>query len=85
MRKATVSEIREILSHHALEIEQIIGVSPIQLNLPVDGRGARVKVSLKCGFAANVPESIVFTLHNDNLAIPLEVSEDFQEYEPLAV
>ena len=81
-RKATVKEILFILSNYSLDLVKQIHTDPVQLSLPTDGKGIRIKVSVLPGQKDQVPEMIRFSLNDDTLILPLEAAEDYQQYEP---
>jgi hypothetical protein len=81
-RIATAREILLLLREFSLELEKQIPADPVQLSFPTDGKGIRIKVSVRPGQKDQVPEMIPFSLNDDTLILPLEVAEDYQEYEP---
>ncbi len=82
-RRPRATELHKILRDRSLEIEDRLAVSPVQLSMPVDGKGVRIKVSVQKGFGGALPSKIEFPLDGETLEIPLEVREDFQDYRPL--
>lgn len=81
-RKATVREIILLLREYGPELEKQIPAEPVQLSFPTDGKGIRIKVSVRPGQKDQVPEMLEFNFHDNTLILPLEVAEDYQEYEP---
>lgn len=69
-----------IMRHHSLELQHHIGSCPIQLSLPTDGKGVRVKVSVPSGYRFQIPDHVIFTLDGQDYVISLETAEDFQSY-----
>jgi len=82
-RSATVSDILQILRHHSIELQKRLAISPLQLTMPTDGKGVRIKVSVQQGQQHKLPRMIEFPLGDDMLNVPLEVQEDYQEYKLL--
>jgi hypothetical protein len=72
--------LAQIMRQHSLELEQRLGGIPVQLSVPVDGKGIRIKVSVPPGYRSQVPRFVTFTLEGESYVIPLEVEEDYQEY-----
>jgi hypothetical protein len=72
--------LREIMGEYSIELQRRIGAVPMQLSLPLDGQGVRVKVSVPPGYRSQIPDQISFTLHGQAYNIPLDVREDYQSY-----
>lgn len=83
MRAANYGDLLDILRQHSLEFERRLAVAPLQLSVPTDGKGARIKVSVKPGQLPNLPKSIEFALRGDIVEVLLEASDDYQDYHPL--
>ncbi len=81
---ATAKDLLRLLRERAPEVRQRLAVEDAQLSLPTDGKGLRIKVSVRPGMSSELPHHIEFELDNRIIDVPLEVDEDFQEYEPLA-
>lgn len=81
-RPATRKDVDRVLTEYPLELEKMIPVTPIQLSLPLDGRGPRIKVSVKRGAARRVPSTIEFELGHDRVRLALEACEDYQDFLP---
>lgn len=83
--QASSRRIAELLSKRPVEIYQALGLKPGEANLsmPTDGRGPRIRASVKRPQAATVPTSITLAVDNLNLKVAIEVAEDFQEFQPL--
>lgn len=86
LANAKVANARELMkilsSQSALLIELLSSrVFPLQLSIPTDGKGARIKVSVQPQDVAKVPESTELTIEGKNLEVPLEASGDYQDYE----
>jgi hypothetical protein len=80
---ATADHLLLILREHALELRERLGVREVQFSLPTDGKGFRIKVSVRRGMKSDLPRRIEFELDDRIIDVPLEISEDFQDYEPL--
>jgi hypothetical protein len=79
-RNATAREILQILRQHSGELTRQLAIVPLQLSMPTDGKGARIKVSTQRGQKPQLPEAIEFDLGGDTLRVPLEVRDDYQGY-----
>jgi hypothetical protein len=80
-RTATVNDVLKVLRQNSTDLMEMLDVSPVQLSMPTDGKGARIKISVQPGQKHNLPEEIDFTINRDTIKIPLEVQEDYQEYQ----
>ena len=80
-REATAKDILRILNEHSLELMSKLPVSPVQFSFPTDGKGARIKVSVKAGQKKKMPKTVQFALNSDIIRLPLEIVEDYQEYQ----
>ena len=78
-RPATASEIQRILRERSHELEAMIGIAPMQLSMPADGHGSRVKASVLPGMGSGIPQSVEFTLDGIPLIIPLETVEELED------
>jgi hypothetical protein len=83
MREATGNEILRILREQSTELPNKIHVPAAQFSMPVDGKGARIRVSVRVGESAGIAESFVCPLDGEDLVVRVEVVEDYQEYKPL--
>jgi len=79
-RRASASEVARLLRTAPAEVERLLGVAPVQMSLPTDGMGVRIKASVREGFAKKVPKSIVFRFDADEISIPVETVEDYQDF-----
>lgn len=80
-RAATGSEILEILREHSAELKRRLRLSDVQFSLPTDGKGLRIKVSLRRQGGGSLPSRIEFPLGEVVVAVPLEVAHDYQDYQ----
>jgi hypothetical protein len=77
-RNATFDELYRIMKNHSSALRQRIGGDPLSVTMPIDSRGLRVKVAVRPGHAALIPESVFFELGGETVVIPLEVVETVQ-------
>jgi hypothetical protein len=77
-----VQDLLKILREGSLEIASRLGAGPVQLSMPTDGRGPRIKVSVTKGHAAELPAQISMNVGGRRVEVPLEVVEDYQNYAP---
>ena len=75
-----LDHLLRLMRWHSVELQQQIGSCPIQLSLPTDGKGVRVKVSVPPGCRSQIPDHVTFTLDGQPYVIPLETDEDYQDY-----
>ncbi len=80
----SLDDLMRIMREFSLELQDQIASFPIQLSIPVDGQGVRVKVSVPPGYRSRIPETVTFTLDGKPQVISLEAEEDYQDYEPLS-
>ena len=81
---ANARELMKILNERSSSLVTLLSssVSPIQLSMPTDGKGARIRVSVHPQDVAKVPKSAELTIEGENIEVPLEASGDYQDYEP---
>ena len=79
MKKATFSEARRVLSERPEEILRQIPVKKVQLALPVDGAGVRLRVSVKNGEKVHVPDNIHLRVNDHEVLLKTEVREDYED------
>jgi hypothetical protein len=81
---ANAREILHILNQYPLLLIKTLSSmaigSSVQLSMPTDGKGARIKVSVPPEDVAKVPKSTVITVEGEEIKIPLEASGDYQDY-----
>jgi hypothetical protein len=54
-----------------------VGVAPVQLSMPTDGKGPRIKVSVCKGEASRVPTQVPFDIDGEVVSVVLEAVEDY--------
>jgi hypothetical protein len=83
--RATAADVLNILNAHSLMVFRRLKV-PVQLaqlSMPMDGKGPRIKVSLRPGSKVKVPSGLIFDLGGRSVQVPLEAAEDYQPYSAL--
>jgi hypothetical protein len=75
-----LNNLVSLLSQDSLSLDRQIGTCPMQLSLPTDGKGVRIKVSVQSGHRSEIPDEISYSLDANAYAIPLDVQEDYQHY-----
>ncbi|WP_406701310.1 hypothetical protein V5E97_00700 [Singulisphaera sp. Ch08] len=85
VRPASATQILNLLNQCPMDVYKALGLDPAetQLSMPTDGRGARIRASVKRGEAVSVPTRITLTHDNRRLSVPVEVDTDFQDFRPL--
>lgn len=78
-RKALFSEVREFLRERSEEVRAALGDGPAEVGLPVDGKGVRIKVSVPAGQIDRAPRELTFKVNDDQVVVPVEADEDFEE------
>ena len=80
---ANAHQLMKILNERSLSLVKHLSssVSPVQLSMPTDGKGARIKVSVHPQDVEKVPKSTELTIEGENIEVPLEASGDYQDYE----
>ncbi len=81
--KATFQQAQTALSERPDEILRQIPVGQVQLSLPLDGAGVRIKASVPHGRAALVPKSIEVFSNGETVEIAVEACEDYEPMEAL--
>ena len=69
-----------LMRDHSVELQRKISNIPMQLSIPTDGKGLRVKVSVPKGYRSQIPDNVTFTMDGKSYLIPLETEEDYQNY-----
>ena len=80
--QATAADILRILNEDSIGVlhRLKLPVQQAQLSMPRDGKGPRIKVSLRPGSKVKVPSGLVVTLGGRAVRVPLEAAEDYQSY-----
>lgn len=82
MRKATFSELRDLLSLSPGQILSEIDIEGVQLSIPVDGQGVRVLVETRTDRdAKNVPSALRITISDEIVNVPIEARATAQDFE----
>ena len=80
MTRATAQDVLRILQEKNDEVEERLGIRPLQMSFPVDGQGVRIQVSVRPGEGGALPDALDCTLDGRALRIPLEVTEEDDEF-----
>jgi hypothetical protein len=85
-KRASADQIVQLLDQRPTEIYEALGLEPSNANIsfPTDGRGARIRASIRPGVSRPVPSRIMLAIDDEHLEVPVEVDTDFQEFQPLA-
>lgn len=80
----TAAQLREIMASRSVELQvQLEKFTPdVQLSMPVDGDGVRLRVSVAPGEEAKIPKTLDLPFNGSTVRIPLEARPDLQAYEP---
>ena len=81
-RDATIGDIRRLLREHSADFAAHLDAPEVQLSVPVDGKGARVRVSVRDMEGRTFGKAVVYRLDGEEVKIPIEVAADYQEYQP---
>ena len=79
-RRATAAEINTVLREQSPRFLQFLELREAQLSIPVDGKGLRVKVSVRKGERPAYVGKVAWKIGEETVAIPLEIVEDYEEY-----
>lgn len=87
LREVTAAQLRDILAHRSVDLLlQLEKFTPdVQLSMPIDGKGVRLRVSVAPGEEGKIPKSLDVSCNGGAVRIPLEVRPDLEAYEPLHV
>ncbi len=77
---ANYVEVQRALQEKTPSILEQIPVSTAQLSMPVDGRGARIRASVKSNERASVPALVKVDIDGHQVTIPVEAVGDYAEY-----
>jgi hypothetical protein len=85
-KRASADQIVQLLDQRPTEIYEALGLEPSNANIsfPTDGRGARIRASVRPEVMRPVPSRIMLAIDDRHLEVPVEVDTDFQEFRPLA-
>lgn len=79
-RQASAREIAHILRSQASDVLEHVSVFPVNMMFPTDGKGPRIRLSVKQGQEALAPSSIDIQLGPEVVTIPIETIGDYQEF-----
>ena len=77
---ANYAEVYRALQEKTQTILDQIPVSAPQLSVPTDGRGARIRASVKSSERAHVPARVDVEIDGHEVTIPIEVVEEYVDY-----
>jgi hypothetical protein len=80
VRKITATELQDVMRHRLSEVTKHMNVTALSLGIPVDGKGLRLKASVKEGEGENVPRCVTVDIEGDEVEIPIEVEEDWEPF-----
>ena len=84
MRRATFSELQDLLAARPTRILTEIASADAQLSIPLDGQGVRILVETRTDTeAARVPTSLRVSIGGELVDVPLEARATAQDYELL--
>lgn len=84
-QQATAKDLVQILSLHSGELQKTLGIADlreVQFSLPTDGAGLRIRAAVRDAAKAHFPPQVDFWLRGKKIVVPIELSDDFQDYEP---
>jgi hypothetical protein len=76
---ARFGDLRRVLAEHADDLLRRLNIGPVNLSLPVDGKGDRIKVSVLPGKETSVPENVEVELDGRHLLVKLQGVGDYQK------
>lgn len=79
-RQATAVEVAAILREQSSRFLRMLQLKDAQLSIPVDGKGLRVKVSVRKGERRSIVDSVTWQMDEMQVTIPIEIVEDYEEY-----
>ncbi len=82
MRRATYSDLRDLLTSDPMKLLWIIGNPDAQLSIPLDGRGLRILVETQAGRSKEVPTSVCVRIGGEDVDIHMEARDTAQKYTP---
>lgn len=76
--KVTYADVQRALIKHGEKVLDQIPCDKIQLSLPVDGRGPRIRVSVLPEDLEKIPQTVELTISRRKVAIPIEAVDDYE-------
>ncbi|CAM2009937.1 hypothetical protein [Acanthopleuribacter pedis] len=73
-------DLQVFLNKHVTELEQALDISPVQFCIPLNKKRPHVRVSVTQGQKDRVPKELAFDFNGEQVLIPLEAVEDYQEF-----
>lgn len=79
-RLSSVLDLQTFLNEHVGDLEKALDVYPVQFYIPLDGEYPHLRVSVTEGKKELIPKELAFDFKGEQVLIPLEVDEDYQEF-----
>lgn len=77
----TYADIRRALAEETPAILQQISIADVQLSLPLDGEGPRIRASVRPDARDRVPRSVEVRVNGRTVSIPIEAKADYADFE----
>jgi hypothetical protein len=78
---ANYLEVQRALEERVPALLEQIPAKAVQLSMPLDGQGPRIRASVKVEERARVPSHVDVELDGRELTIPVEAATDYREFE----
>jgi len=76
----TYDDIQSALRSQCEDILKQIPCANVQLSLPLDGKGPRIRVSVVSADLDKIPDTVELTIRRRRLAVPLEAADDYEVF-----
>jgi len=76
----TYDDVQAALRSQCADILKQIPCANVQLSLPLDGKGPRIRVSVVSDDLDKIPDTVELTIRRRRLAIPLEAADDYEVF-----
>jgi hypothetical protein len=76
----TYDDVRSALRSQCADILKQIPCENVQLSLPLDGKGPRIRVSVQTVDLDRIPDTVEVTIRRRRLAVPLEAVDDYEAF-----
>jgi len=76
----TYDDIQLALRRQCADILKQIPCENVQLSLPLDGKGPRIRVSVASSDLDKIPDAVELTIRSRTLVIPLEAADDYEVF-----
>ena len=78
--EVTYEDVQSALRSQCGDILKQIPCANVQLSLPLDGKGPRIRVSVVSADLDKIPDTVELTIRRRRLAIPLEAADDYEVF-----